>query len=74
MPTAAMDYSAHFFAGPLIKASSRVAFLAPKYWSDLSVQQQALPALGTYTACPVLSGCPDPSIPNMPVSIPGIST
>ena len=70
----AMNYSAHFFAGPLIKASSRVAYLAPKYWSDISVQQQALATLGSYTACPVLKGCPDPSIPNMPVSIPGIST
>jgi len=71
----ALNYSAYFFAGPLIKASSRLPYvLAPKYWADMSVQQTALADLGTYTTCPVLSGCPDPSIPNLPISIPGIST
>ena len=71
----ALNYSSYFFAGPLIKSSSRLQYvLNPKYWVDMSVQQQALTNLGTYTACPVLSGCPDPSIPNLPVSIPGISS
>ena len=71
----ALNYSSYFFAGPLIKSSSRLPYvLAPKYWVDMSVQQNALSQLGTYTACPVLTGCPDPSIPNLPVSIPGISS
>jgi ABC-type nitrate/sulfonate/bicarbonate transport system substrate-binding protein len=71
----AMDYSANFFAGPLISPSSRLSYiLAPKYWADLSVQQQALTQLGPYTTCPVLTGCIDPAIPNLPVTIPGVST
>ena len=70
----ALNYSAHFFAGPLIKASSRVQYLNPKYWADMTVQQQALTDLGTYTACPILTGCVDPSIPNLPITIPGVST
>jgi ABC-type nitrate/sulfonate/bicarbonate transport system substrate-binding protein len=71
----AMNYSAYFFAGPLIKQSSRLSYvLAPKYWADLSVQQQALEILGNYTTCPVLTGCVDPSIPNLPVTIPGVTT
>ena len=71
----ALNYSAYFFAGPLIKQSSRLPYvLAPKYWADMTVQQQALGILGNYTACPVLTGCVDPSIPNMPVSIPGVTT
>jgi len=70
-----LNYSSYFFAGPLIKASSRLPYvLNPKYWTDLSVQQNALTALGPYATCPVLTGCPDPSIPNLPVTIPGVSS
>ena len=70
-----LNYSSYFFAGPLIKPSSRLPYvLNPKYWVDMSFQQQALNILGNYTACPVLTGCPDPSIPNLPVTIPGVSS
>ena len=71
----ALNYSATFFASSLIRPSSRLAYvLNPKYWADLTVQQQALAALGQYSTCPVYSGCVDPNIPNLPVTIPGVST
>jgi ABC-type nitrate/sulfonate/bicarbonate transport system substrate-binding protein len=71
----AMNYSATFFASSIIKASSRLPYvLAPKYWSDMTVQQTAVADLGAYTACPVLSGCVDSTIPNLPITIPGVST
>jgi ABC-type nitrate/sulfonate/bicarbonate transport system substrate-binding protein len=71
----AMNYSATFFAGPLIKASSRLSYvLPPKYWSDMTVQQNAVADLGPYTTCPVFTGCVDPSVPNLPITIPGVTT
>jgi ABC-type nitrate/sulfonate/bicarbonate transport system substrate-binding protein len=71
----ALNYSSYFFAGPLISPSSRLSYvLNPKYWVDMSVQQQALTALGNYTTCPVLTGCVDPAIPNLPITIPGVSS
>ena len=47
-------------------------FLAPKYWTDLSYQTQAVATLGNYTG-PVL-GYPDSSIPPMNFTLPGVSS
>ena len=65
-----LNYSTNFYLG-IHKVSY---YLAPSYWSTLSVQSQALQSLGNYTACPVLVGCPDSSIPSLNFSIPGVSS
>jgi len=69
----ALNYSATFYASSQIPQKSRLSFvLDPKYWSDTSFQQRALSLLGDYTACPTLTGCVDPAIPNLPFTIPGV--
>jgi ABC-type nitrate/sulfonate/bicarbonate transport system substrate-binding protein len=71
----ALNYSVSFYAGPLVPQKNRLtSYLAPQYWADMSYQDQALSILGKYTTCPTLTGCIDTSIPNLPFSIPGVST
>ena len=66
----ALNYSVNFF----VSIGKVKTYLAPSYWSTLDYQNQALSALGTYTACPVLKGCPDPTIPKLKFQIPGVSS
>jgi len=70
LSTSNLNYSTNFYLG-IHKVSY---YLAPSYWSTLSVQSQGLQSLGNYTACPVLVGCPDSSIPSLNFSIPGVSS
>lgn len=65
-----LNYSMNFFLG-----INKIHYsLAPSYWSTLSVQQDSLNALGPYTTCPILSGCPDPNIPTIHFTLPGVSS
>ncbi len=67
----ALNYSANFFLS-IGKVNS---YLAPSYWSTLQYQTQGVSALGgNYTTCPLLTGCVDPSIPNLNFQIPGVTT
>jgi ABC-type nitrate/sulfonate/bicarbonate transport system substrate-binding protein len=67
---ATLNYSTNFYVG-LGKVNS---YVAPKFWSTLQYQNQSLTTYGKYSTCPDLKGCPDPSIPNLPFSIPGVSS
>jgi hypothetical protein len=53
-----------------IRAKQVRYFLQPQYWADLSYQNNAIQEIGNYTG-PLL-GYPDPNIPSMNVSIPGV--
>ncbi len=67
----ALNYSANFF----VSIGKVNHYLNPNYWADMSYQTNAISALGgKYTTCPDLQGCPDPSIPNLNFSIPGVSS
>jgi ABC-type nitrate/sulfonate/bicarbonate transport system substrate-binding protein len=60
-------YSENFY----VNISQVKYYLAPKFWVDLSYQTQAISLLGNYTG-PLL-GYPDPSIPTLNFTIPGVS-
>ena len=65
---AKIAYSENYF----VNISQVSTFLAPKYWTDLSYQTQALVTLGNYTG-PTL-GYPDTSIPPLNFTMPGVSS
>lgn len=67
LTTANIVYSENYF----LNISRVQYFLAPKYWTDLSFQSQAVTTLGTYTG-PAL-GYPDPRIPTLNFTLPGVS-
>jgi len=60
-------YSEHYY----VDISQIPYYLAPNYWTNLTFQTQAVATLGNYTG-PVL-GYPDPSIPPLNFTIPGVS-
>ena len=67
LTTQKISYSEQF----LINASVVKNYIDPKYWVDLSYQQQALSAIGQYNG--PSTGYVNPNIPTINVTIPGVS-
>ena len=61
-------YSENYY----VNISKVPSFLAPKYWTDLSYQTQAISTLGNYTGSAL--GYPDTSIPTLNFTLPGVSS